>query len=214
MPQACVYSLVFETPSSAQESKDSRIASPPHPFVIEPPLTTETHFQNGDSFDFQLLLFGQANDYLPYFIYAFEHMGKIGIGKRISGKRAHFILEEIKTQGNQIYSHKDQRLRNGVFCQNLSLHDTNIAPEGVGILRIIIETPLRLKFENRLKADLPFHVLVSPEFESSPHFYYPPRKSRTIELKDKKGQTFFKESRYAQVNLGDGPDAYQQGCNS
>jgi len=107
LPQACVYSLVFETPSSAQESKDSRIASPPHPFVIEPPFTTETHFQNGDSFDFRLLLFGQTNDYLPYFIYAFEQMGKIGIGKRISGKRAHFILEEIKTQGNQIYSHKD-----------------------------------------------------------------------------------------------------------
>jgi len=46
-----------------------------------------------------------------------------------------------------------------------------------------------------------YHVLVSPEFESNRDFYYPPKKSRTIELKDKNGQSFFKETRYAQVNL-------------
>lgn len=156
----CIYSLVFETPSSAQETKDSRIASPPHPFVIEPPLTPETHFHKGAPFGFHLLLFGQTNDYLPYFIYAFEQMGKIGIGKRINEKRAHFILEEIETSGNQIYSHKDQILRKGDFCQNLSLQDNQTASEGPFRLKIIIITPLRLKFENRLRAELPFHVLV------------------------------------------------------
>ncbi|MBW1910795.1 MAG: TIGR02584 family CRISPR-associated protein, partial [Deltaproteobacteria bacterium] len=46
-----------------------------------------------------------------------------------------------------------------------------------------------------------YHVLVSPEFESSRDFYYPPKKSRSIELKDKNGQPFFKETRYAEVNL-------------
>lgn len=160
LKRKCIYSQVFETPSSDEDAKDSRIASPPHPFVIEPPLTTETHFQKGDSFDFQLLLFGQTNDYLPYFIYAFEQMGNIGIGKRINGKRAHFILKDIKASGKKIYSNKDQILRKGSFCQNLSLkHDGNL-PKGSFRLRIVIETPLRLKFENRLSADLPFHVLV------------------------------------------------------
>jgi CRISPR-associated protein (TIGR02584 family) len=46
-----------------------------------------------------------------------------------------------------------------------------------------------------------YHVLVSPEFESSPEFYYPPRESRLIELKDKNGNPYFKETRYAEVNL-------------
>jgi len=156
----CIYSQVFETPSSYEETKDTRIATPPHPFVIEPPLTPETHFSNGDHFDFQLLLFGQTNDYLPYFIYAFEQMGNIGIGKRINGKRAHFILKNIKDNGKKIYFHEDQILRKGVFCQNLSLQDSRIASEGLFSLKIIIITPLRLKFENRLSADLPFHVLV------------------------------------------------------
>jgi len=46
-----------------------------------------------------------------------------------------------------------------------------------------------------------YHVLVSPEFESNPDFFYPPKKSLKIELRDKKGQPFFKETRFAEVNL-------------
>jgi CRISPR-associated protein Csx14 len=46
-----------------------------------------------------------------------------------------------------------------------------------------------------------YHVLVSPEFESNEDFYYPPKQARTIELKDKNGQSYFKDTKYAQVNL-------------
>ena len=46
-----------------------------------------------------------------------------------------------------------------------------------------------------------YHVLVSPEFEGNRNFFYPPKISRPIELKDNHGQPFFKESMYAQVNL-------------
>jgi CRISPR-associated protein (TIGR02584 family) len=46
-----------------------------------------------------------------------------------------------------------------------------------------------------------YHVLVSPEFESSRDFYYPPKKSKTIELRDYRGNPFFKETKYAAVNL-------------
>jgi CRISPR-associated protein Csx14 len=46
-----------------------------------------------------------------------------------------------------------------------------------------------------------FHVLVSPEFESNRDFYYPPQKSRSIRLMDQRGQPFYKETRYARINL-------------
>ena len=46
-----------------------------------------------------------------------------------------------------------------------------------------------------------YHVLVSPEFESNRDFFYPPKEPRTVELKDARGQPFFKDTRYAQVNL-------------
>ena len=46
-----------------------------------------------------------------------------------------------------------------------------------------------------------FHVLVSPEFESHPDFFYPPKTSRLLELRDEKGNPYYKESRYAEINL-------------
>jgi len=49
--------------------------------------------------------------------------------------------------------------------------------------------------------DRVYHVLVTPEFESNRDFYYPPKKSIPIELKDKDGQPYIKETKYAKVTL-------------
>ena len=46
-----------------------------------------------------------------------------------------------------------------------------------------------------------YHVLVSPEFESNRDFFYPPRKSTHILLRDRSGEEFYKASKYADVNL-------------
>ncbi len=46
-----------------------------------------------------------------------------------------------------------------------------------------------------------YHVLVTPEFESNRDFFYPPKDSKTIELRDPAGHPFYKESKYAEVNL-------------
>ncbi len=76
LQNSCVYARVFEPGGEPGQP------TPPHPFVIEPPLTPATEFRPGDAFDFRLLLFGWANDYLPYFIYALEEMGRLGVGKQ------------------------------------------------------------------------------------------------------------------------------------
>ena len=54
--------------------------------VSEPPQTEKMEFNAGDAIGCDLLLFGEVNSSLPYFVYAFEQMGKIGIGKRVNGK--------------------------------------------------------------------------------------------------------------------------------
>jgi len=46
-----------------------------------------------------------------------------------------------------------------------------------------------------------FHVLVTPEFERNRDFFYPPRDSRSIQLRDDKGQPFFKETKFAEITL-------------
>ncbi|MDO8724305.1 MAG: CRISPR-associated ring nuclease Csm6 [Syntrophales bacterium] len=46
-----------------------------------------------------------------------------------------------------------------------------------------------------------YHVLVSPEFESNRDFFYPPRTSAPVMLRDREGQPYQKEARYARVTL-------------
>jgi CRISPR-associated protein (TIGR02584 family) len=45
------------------------------------------------------------------------------------------------------------------------------------------------------------HVLVSPEFESNANFYYPPKINKSVKLKNGNGEIFYKNTKYAKVNL-------------
>ena len=51
------------------------------------------------------------------------------------------------------------------------------------------------------RQDRLYHVLVSPEFENCRDFWFPPRRSQTVQLRDELGQPYWKESRYAQIDL-------------
>jgi len=148
LQKKCVYAFVFENAFI-------------HPYVIEPPDTTGTKYSKGDEFSFNLLLFGRANDYLPYFIYAFDMIGKTGVGKRINGKAGTFKLESVFSGDQQVYSSGDGKMRQHDFTNELSLSD--FRTEGsitLNSLEIRLKTPLRLKYLNHLESALPFHVLV------------------------------------------------------
>ncbi len=158
----CLYAKVFETPLAVGMPKGSRISAPPHPFVIEPPLTDLRQYRAGDPIQCGLILFGETNNSLPYFIYAFEQMGKIGIGKRVNGNRGRFSLETVKAGDREIYSCRDRTLLQDAPAGNLKLPASNPGKNGNGRLRIslTLETPLRFKFKSEIRATLPFHVLV------------------------------------------------------
>ncbi|RTZ99843.1 MAG: CRISPR-associated protein Cas6, partial [Deltaproteobacteria bacterium] len=158
----CIYPLVFETHLAVPVPDGVKLSSPPHPFVIRPPETGKAAFEPDDDFDFSLLLFGDVNDHLPYFIYAFHRMGKLGVGKRINGRRGAFTLESVSTDGQTIYSGDDQRIKTGISTPlpRLSLESPPEDRDGTARLKITLKTPLRLKFKNRFAAELPFHVLI------------------------------------------------------
>jgi len=46
-----------------------------------------------------------------------------------------------------------------------------------------------------------YHVLVSPEFENARNFFYPPKESKLIKLTDSKGEEYFKDTKYARIEL-------------
>ena len=76
----CPYTKVFNPfipPDAAQFTGNQNI---PRPFVVKPPLSTRTTYAAGDPLVFDLVLIGQAIDYLPYFIVAFRELGASGFG--------------------------------------------------------------------------------------------------------------------------------------
>ena len=142
----CLYTRIFETRG-------------PHPFVIEPPDTRQTRFSKGDAFDFQLLVFGAVNDHLPYFIYAFDQMGRLGVGRRIEGQRGQFSLREVVCGDQVVYSAAEGVLHRAE-TERLAVDSGDESSGRMTRLTVRLETPLRFKRDNRISGKLPFHVLV------------------------------------------------------
>ena len=64
----------------------------PHPFILEPALDSQRTCKEGEGLSFGITLIGRAIDYLPYFIYTFEELGQIGIGK---GRGKYELREDL-----------------------------------------------------------------------------------------------------------------------
>ncbi len=114
----CVYSYVFETPPPCNTSKMRKYPFAPHPFIITPPLEEKREYREGETLCFELTLVGKSMDYLPYFIYTFDELGRIGIGRgegkyRLHEVKATNIGERSEVQGERqeiVYSGKDKIL--------------------------------------------------------------------------------------------------------
>lgn len=88
----CVYSYVFETPPPPDTLKMKKYPFAPHPFVITPPLEKNRTYRENETLCFELTLIGKSIDFLPYFIYTFDELGKMGIGKA----NGRYQLEEVR----------------------------------------------------------------------------------------------------------------------
>lgn len=156
----CVYAIVFETRHAVQLPEGVRLASAPPPFVIEPPEDQNNLYSPDDPFDFHLLLFGAINNNLPYFIYAFDQMGKLGVGKRIDGQRGTFRLDRVLFGDQVIYTRQKGRIEMAEPPGPLSLNMVKEPSALVSRVRVVFETPMRTKARNQLAENLPFVVLV------------------------------------------------------
>ncbi len=108
----CVYSYTFETSLDGENGKLRRYTSAPHPFV----LNLDTHplgiQETGSVFSFGVTLIGRATDFLPYFVYTFQRMGELGLGK---GRGTFEVLRVLALDGRgadaeEVYIHGDLHL--------------------------------------------------------------------------------------------------------
>jgi hypothetical protein len=157
----CVYAYVFETPPPENTTKMTKYLRAPHPFVIEPPMEEKELFRPGEPLTFGLVLVGRALDYLPYFVYAFEELGKMGIG-RGKGK---YRLEAVTLNGETVYDGASGVLKSrepGPYPVGVSV-DLDRANEEITDngqqTRITFLTPTRLVHEGNLDPDPAFQTI-------------------------------------------------------
>src|SRR3990167_8020011 len=72
----CAYPYIFDTPVPEDSTRMRKYQTVPHPFVIEPPLESRQLYKPNEPLTFGLTLIGKAVEYLPYFIYTFERLGR------------------------------------------------------------------------------------------------------------------------------------------
>jgi CRISPR-associated endoribonuclease Cas6 len=156
----CLYTLVFETHLAKPVPPGAKFERAPHPFVFEPPLNMKTDFAPDEPFNFSFLLFGDLNHSIGYFIYTFDWMGRLGVGKKINGRRGQFIIDSVTLNNEVIYTSKTQILRKDYKISHLVLSDIVAGTHKKNTIKISLKTPLRLKYKNDYTKELPFHILV------------------------------------------------------
>lgn len=157
--------------------------------------------RNGKEKIFAELLGGENGHYDRYL----EEYGIDPASIDFSHRNIHVITDEHGIELPDIVSESDneQLLKK---CMDLTFHFTK--DPGTAVLfsvaggRKTMSSCLTLAAQMYGRPqDRLYHVLVSPEFESNRNFFYPLKKSQAIELRDNHGQPFFKETKFAQVNL-------------
>lgn len=161
-PERCVYSYVFETPlpediatvlAPLRGAQDA-----PHPFVLEPPEEERQRYNAGDPMAFQLILIGRAMDYLPYFLFTFDELGGIGLG-RGKGRYQLEAAYGVGPTGEVLVFTGTERRFVGVGVP-ITLEDVvRTVPEEINAVAIQFLTPTRLKYGHKLTSQLEFHIL-------------------------------------------------------
>lgn len=144
----CLYPGLFETPNSTGDQPVKRMRDIPHPVVVEPPLRHQNLFDAGETFEFNTILIGKTVELLPYLIFAVREMAATGLGVN----RNPFSLLEVETRrGEKVYDGINGRLLKRPAGE--SIEELVRIRRASTAVRLILETPLRLKVNNKLQQD-------------------------------------------------------------
>lgn len=162
MQTLCPYRRVFETPHPPDVPHLHDLRDVPRPFVIEPPIDGRTRYAAGDPLEFTLVLIGRGTEHLPYFLFAFEHLGRMGLGKH----RARARLERVEALrpwqpiGQIVY--QDERVLPSAE-QVATLESTAIQQRAATLpadVRLVLRTPLRVKTQGAFLQHIDLAALV------------------------------------------------------
>jgi len=155
----CVYCYVFLTPPPPGAGRMRKYPYAPHPFVLEPPPERYRFYRIGEKIRFGLVLVGKGNEYLPYFIYAFDEMGQVGIGRgkgrfrllAVYRERADGSFERIYDGETKVLTQTDEASPLGAL----------LTSDGCGgAVSVAFLTPTRLKGNGRFASQVDFQLFI------------------------------------------------------
>jgi hypothetical protein len=157
LPASCAYAYIFETPLTDPSQAPIQATNLPHPFVILPPITTREIIHAGEKLGFGLTLIGKGIDFLPYFIYAFDELGRSGIGRG----RGRYQLERVTDAftGTEIYSHATKTLAGDFTTKQFADLFAETTDWDARQIALNFITPTRVTDQNQLAEKLPFDLL-------------------------------------------------------
>lgn len=179
----CAYLYLFETPPLEDFNHSKKFNDYPRPYILVPPLSHDRLFKQGEEFFFEMVLIGEANQYLPYIIYVFEEIAKAGF-KKDNGKFFIKNVETLDSSGMETEIYKDKILNNSEA--KITFNDfTNeykspypplikgeidlpvgkqekIIKNSVNEIKITFETPARIEIKDHLvNTPIPFNLLIN-----------------------------------------------------
>jgi len=146
----CAYPYLFETHNERREEV-------PRPFILEPPLSHKRFYLKDEWMYLNLVLVGRAIEFLPYFVYCFDRMGKEGVGVD-RGRYCLASVRGIDLDGSkrEIYNHQTQQLSNHFSVIDLEQFKAGLRPQ----VTLEFLTPAQLKKEGRPVRRPEFAVLL------------------------------------------------------
>jgi hypothetical protein len=142
----CAYSKLFETPIPKDSNTLNGRNFAPHPIIL---FCNAKYKEKNSKAILEVILIGDAINYLPYVFYAFKKAGEIGIEKN----RVKYQIKDVFTKNMSIL--RENQINTDFEIENWSF------PSEIGELQtnkkiINFVTPLRLKIEGKFSSDFEY----------------------------------------------------------
>ncbi len=151
----CAYSKLFETPIPTDNSILKGRNYAPHPFVIFSPQIDRKRI---DRFEMELILFGEANKYLPYFFYAIQKSGESGIFR----EKMPYRVEDISCDKTSLIKDADRIITPDIKKEWI-LNEDRVETQKLRLL-IRFETPLRYKEDGKYRSQINYNMLLKAAY--------------------------------------------------
>lgn len=158
----CAYPVLFQPFAPPDRAQGGRYARMPVPFVLRVPFGDRSPrlLRQGDAVAFELVLVGEANLHLPYYLLAVAELGRRGLGPQ----RLRFRLEEVAawTPGGFVPVYRDGEGNLRTDVPPLALNELLVSREPVDARRLAVRfiSPVRLDLEGDLVYPVEFWHLV------------------------------------------------------